>query len=221
MDKEKLFQQLQKQKKAVLLGLLDDAYEVMTPSQRRQIFSHLLQQIPPTAIDGNHLLQQVQQFDAASRAGEYYAPFRVNSKNFMDIPEETSAWFDRLGDLLQDSSRLTVQGDHEQAVACFQILYRLIDVMESGEEIVFADELGSWMIPGDGKQYVDAYLTSLAAIATPEQFTEQALPLIQRDSYSSFMHQVYQTACKLATPAQKKQLQAEAKRQNIRTQPKS
>lgn len=212
MDKETLFQQLQRQKKAVLLELLDGAYEAMTPSQRRQIFSHLLKRVPPAAIDGKSLLEQVQQFDQASRAGEYYAPFNVNSKNFMEIPEETSAWFARLGDLLQDSSRLTAQSDHEQAVACFQILYRLIDVMESGEDIVFADELGSWMIPGDEKQYIDAYLASLAAIATPEQFAEQALPLVHRDSYSSLIHQVYQTACKLASPAQKEQLQAEVKR---------
>ncbi len=93
--------------------------------------------------------------------------------------------------------------------------------MESGEEIVFADELGSWMIPGDEKQYISAYLTSLAAIATPEQFTEQVLPLVKRDSYSSFVRQVYKTARKVGNAAQKKLLQAEAKRQNIRTQRKS
>jgi len=220
MDKEKLFQQLQRQKKAILLELLDAAYEAMTTGQRRQIFSHLLKQVPPTAIDGKHLLEQVQQFDKASRTGEYYAPFRVNSKNFMEIPEETNAWFARLGDLLQNSSRLTAQGNHEQAVACFQILYRLIDMMESGEDIVFADELGSWMIPGPEKHYINAYLTSLAAIATPEQFTEQALPLVRRDAYSSFADQVYATACKVGNPSQTQHLQAEVARQNIRTKPK-
>jgi hypothetical protein len=221
MDKEKLFQQLQQQEQAVLLERLNDAYEVMNTSQRRQIFSHLLQQLPPAVIDGKHLLQKIQKFAQDSHAGQYYAPFNVNSKNFMNIPEETEAWFDELGDRLKDCSRLTEQGEHEPAIACFQILYQLIDAMESGESIVFADELGGWMIPGDEKLYVDNYLTSLAAIATPEQFTEQALSLVKRDSYASFVHQVYKTACKLGNATQKKQLQAEVKRQNIRTRRQS
>ncbi len=120
MDKERLFQQLQQQDNAVLLELLDDAYEGMDTNQRRQVFSHLFTRIPPAFIDGNHLLEGIQKFDKDSRAGEYYAPFNVNSKNFMDIPEETEAWFEQLGDFLQDSCRLTEQGEHEQAIACFQ-----------------------------------------------------------------------------------------------------
>jgi hypothetical protein len=40
--------------------------------------------------------------------------------------------------------------------------------MERGEEIVFADEYGSWMIPGDEKTFVQAYVTSLAAVETPD-----------------------------------------------------
>lgn len=221
MDKERLFQQLQQQENASLLELLDHAYKVMDTNQRRQVFSPILKQIPATLIDGKRLLEQIQKFDEDSRTGEYYAPFRINSKNFMDIPEETEAWFEQLGDFLQNSSWLSEQGKHEQAIACFEILYQLIDAMESGESIVFADELGGWMIPGDGKQYIEAYLTSLAAIATAEQFTEQALPLVKRDSYSSLVHQVYKTACKVGNAAQKKHLQAEVKRQNIRTQRKT
>ena len=49
------------------------------------------------------------------------------------------------------------------AAACFGILYELIDAMERGDEIVFAEEVGGWMIPGDEKEYVAAYMTSLAA----------------------------------------------------------
>ncbi len=221
MDKERLFHQLQQQDSTVLIELLDDAYEIMTTNQRRSVFSHLMTRVAPVVINGKQLLAQIQQFNQDSRAGAYYAPFNINSKNFMDIPEETETWFEHLGDFLKDSSRLTAQGEHEPAVSCFQILYQLIDAMESGEDIVFADELGSWMIPGDEKQSITAYLTSLAAIATPEQFTESALPLVRRDSYSSLMHQVYTTARKVGNPAQKKYLQAEVKRQNIRVQPKS
>ena len=37
------------------------------------------------------------------------------------------------------------------AAECFVLLYDLIKQIEKGEEIVFADELGMWMLPGDEK----------------------------------------------------------------------
>jgi hypothetical protein len=42
--------------------------------------------------------------------------------------------------------------------------------MESGEEIVFADEYGSWMIPGDEKHYFvsEAYRSAIR-VATKAQ----------------------------------------------------
>ena len=73
--------------------------------------------------------------------------------------------------------------------------------MECGQEIVFADELGSWMIPGDEKKFIAAFLKSLAAVATPEEFTAVAIPLIRRDSYLSFADQVHRSATRVATTA--------------------
>ena len=46
----------------------------------------------------------------------------INSKNFSHIPDKTDEWFDRLGDLLKDACKLTRQGDHAGAVACFDRL---------------------------------------------------------------------------------------------------
>lgn len=217
MDREHLFQQLQQQDTAVLLELLELAYDEMNTNQRRGVFGSYAKRTPPAVIDGESLLAAVEAFQQESLAGRYYAPFMINSKNFMDIPEETDEWFERLGDLLSDSSHLTQQGEHEWAVACFQILYDLIDVMESGEEIVFAEELGSWMIPGNSQQFIANYLTSLAAISTPEAFTEQVIPLLQRDRLNSFADQVYPTALKVGNAKQTAHLKAEIKRQNIPT----
>jgi len=44
---------------------------------------------------------------------------------------------------------------------------------------VFADEVGSWMIPNDEKQSIAANLASLAEVAAPESFTATALPLLK------------------------------------------
>jgi hypothetical protein len=89
--------------------------------------------------------------------------------------------------------------------------------MEKGDEIVFADEFGSWMIPGDEKKFIAAYLSSLAVVASPESFTTTALPLLKRDSTYSFSCQVYATAVRVANKEQLAKLKAEIKRQNVRT----
>ena len=89
------------------------------------------------------------------------------------------------------------------AVQCFKLLYELIDKMEDGDEIVFADEYGSWMITGDEKRLIKTYLSSLAAISTPEDYVNGAISLIKRDSYESFHNKVYTTAIKIAKEDQK------------------
>jgi len=169
-------------------------------------------------VDGRKLLRAIKKFQRESLAGTYYAPFNMNSKNYMFIPPETEAWFDRLGELLATSVQLTKQQDFQLATACFGILFELIDVMESGEEIVFADEYGSWMIPGDEKHYVAAYLKSLAATTTPEGFVAVALPLIRRDSGQNFVGEAYRSAIRSTTKAQRELLAAEIDRLNIKTE---
>jgi hypothetical protein len=220
MDKIRLFEYLEEKDSSVLLNILKAAYDEMTINQRRVVFGIFVEEIPPASIDGEILLEEITIFHTESLDGVYYAPFDINSKNFMDIPEETEEWFEKLGDFLESSSQLTIQGHHSLAIQCFELLYELIDEMESGEEIVFADELGGWMIPGDEKKFITAYLTSLSAITTPEEFTEKALPLIRQDSYESFANKVYTTAINIAKEKQKAYLKAEIKRQNIKTRPR-
>lgn len=220
MDKDALFKHLSTQEPAVILDLLGQAYDQMGHDQRHWVFGKVVESLPPEPVDGEILLDEIQIFEDNSLAGTYYAPFNVNSKNFMDIPEETEEWFEELSDFLKVTTQLSRQGDHRDAVECFKILYSLIDTMERGEEIVFADELGGWMIHGDPKAYITAYLTSLAAVANPEEFAAVTAPLVQRDSYQSFSDQVYPTALRIANEAQKEHLEAEIKRQKIRTTPR-
>ena len=217
MNESRLFEFLATCDPSALLNLLRAAYDAMDHDQRQAVFGRLAKAQPPAPVEGETLLDEVEEFRRASLAGEYYAPFAINSKNYRHIPEETKEWFERLGDLLQASVQLTTQGDHLHAAACFSGLYELIYVMERGEEIVFADEIGSWLIPGDEKQAIAAYMASLAAIAAPDEFTKAALPLIQRDSRQSFATQAYASAARVATAAQRAHLEAEIQRRKIRT----
>lgn len=217
MDKIRMFKFLSEEEPAVLLDLLSKAYDEMDYDQRQYVFGKYVRELPPAPVDGEVLLGRVERFRSDSLAGVYYAPFAINSKNWTHVPEETKEWFGEIGDLLKASAQLTEQGDHLHAVACFDVLYELIDAMESGDEIVFAEEYGSWMIPGDEKQYIAAYVTSLAETASPEEFAETVAPLVRRDSYQSFSKQVYPSAIGVASEAQRTALEAEIERQNIRT----
>src|SRR3972149_5359551 len=97
-----------------------------------------------TPVDGKELLRAIKRFQRESLAGTYYAPFKMNSKNYMVIPPETEGWFDPLGELLTDSIQLTKQKDHQPAPPWVGFSFELIGAMASGKEIVFAEEIGSW-----------------------------------------------------------------------------
>jgi hypothetical protein len=218
MKKDRLFQSLSAEDTTTLLELLRNAYDFLSHDDRDTLFGQYVKEMPPAPVDGEALLANIEHFAVMSWDGIYYAPFMISSKNFMDVPEETEEWFEKLGDFLQDSRRLTAQGDFLHAVACFGLLYELIDEMESGDEIVFGDEIGSWMIPGDEKQYLRAYITAVAQTAAPDEFAAVVVPLARRDSYQSLTGEVYATACRLANTAQKEILDVEIKRLNIHTE---
>ena len=107
--------------------------------------------------------------------------------------------------------QLTSQGDHGWAVKCFDVLLDLIGHMEKGEEIVFADEMGSWMIPIDDKDWIAAYMISLAATAEPAEFAAKAIPVISRDSGQSFTGKAYASARKVANKEQLGELEAQVR----------
>ena len=219
VEKDPLLQVLKRQKKATLLELLEHAFDRMDNQQRRAVFGTIAKKPSPARVGGKALLEQVRQFHRDSLNRRYYAPFMINSKNFRHIPDETEEWFERVGDLLKGASKLTHQGDHAGAVACFDLLFELIEAMEDGREIVFAEECGSWMIPAEEKVWVADYLASLAATEGPDTFATKALPLIERDSCQSFCAQVYKSALKVANKDQAARVKAEVQRQRIRTGP--
>jgi hypothetical protein len=179
VNKKYLFDFLEKQDASTLLQLLDVAFDTLTTNQRHEVFGKLKIDVKASHVNEKTLLKEVKKFYDDSLRGVYYAPFDINSKNFMHIPEETEEWFEKLGDLLGDAAKVSEKGNHKVAVECFKILYELIDKMEDGDEIIFADEYGTWMIPGDEKVFIRAYLRSLSAVSTPKEYAEAAIPLLK------------------------------------------
>lgn len=220
MDKDALMRRLFRQPATLWFKLLGSAYDAMDQHQREAVFGEYAAATKPNAnVDAQALLRRIKQFHGDSFAGKYYAAFNVNSRNWSHIPKSTSAWFDRLGEHHIETMELTRQGLHTDAVTGFSLLYDLVAAMEAGQEIVFADELGSWMIPVDESKVMGAYLKSLAAIATPEHYAQVTIPLIKRDARHSFSDKVYATTLRAAKAKQKAYLLAEIKRQHVETGP--
>lgn len=202
MNKTKLFECLKKKKKSDLISLLNDCYDSMKVKQISEVFSCMEEESNKIPSDGNTVLKNVENFFKDSLNGVYYAPFDINSKNFMDVPEETDLWFEKLGDFMIESSNLSAQGDHINAVKSFEILFELSTKL-GDDEIVFADELGMWMLPIDEKPCISAYFKSAAAILNPDEYASAVLPVIRRDSYSSFCNKAYEKAKHSASKEQK------------------
>jgi hypothetical protein len=216
MDEDVLFKVLKRQTKATLLELLYSTYYETNTQQRRHIFGGLIEESKPSKNVAQEITRESKKFYKDSLARVYYSPFDINSKNFSHIPEETEEWFEKLGDLLESSTQLTKQKEHTSAVESFEILYELIVKMEYGEEIVFADEYGSWMIPGNEQDFLDAYISSLAEVKMPDEYIKIVIPLIKRDSHSSFCNKVYSLAVKHSNKEQEKSLIEAIKEKNIK-----
>jgi hypothetical protein len=219
MNKTKLFAYLKKRKSSELIKLLDGCYNLMKTRDIDAVFGHIESKLPinKSPNDGKKLFKIVDRFRDASFDGEYYAPFDINSKNYMNVPEETDMWFEKLSDLLTDSTNLSNQGYHINAVKCFEILFMLMENVDRGEEIVFADELGMWMLPINEEPCINAYFKSAAAIYEPDKYVKAVLPLIRTDGYSSFKNKAYEKAKRAASKSQKLLLDSEIIRHEIRT----
>jgi len=57
----------------------------MDHDQRWSVFGKMEEAIPPSPVNGKTLLAEIEQFQRNSLADAYYAPFNINSKNFLHI----------------------------------------------------------------------------------------------------------------------------------------
>jgi hypothetical protein len=217
LNKEKLFAYLEKQKPLELIKILDDCYSCMKSRDIRNVFVHYEDKfLSESKSDGENVLRSVHKFSEDSLNGVYYAPFDINSKNFMDVPEETALWFEKLAEFLTEGLYLSMQGNHVHAVQCFGILFELINKLGS-EEIVFADETGMWMLPIRKEPCIKAYLESAAIILEPEEYVHAVLPVLHYDSHSSFLNKAYETVNRTANKNQKALLEIKINQANTRT----
>lgn len=217
INKKKLFAAINKLKKSELISLLEDSFDNMEGGTQRNVFGELFKEHTKRERTPEKLLEEIEKFYNKSKEGYYYAPFNVNSKNFSDIPEETDEWFDEISDYLDFVSELVKEEQYKIGLKCFTLLFELIDKMEKGEEIVFADELGDWMISAK-EDYMEKYIITISKeIEEIEEYVNILIPRIKSDSYFAFSKKVYKKVKKHSNSIQLKAINKEIKLQSIRT----
>lgn len=149
IDHNFLLSYLKKCKKGELLQYLEWAMDLMTMAQLHDLFGPLLVEQTIKPLRPEQVLEAIRTFHADSFAGVYYAPFDINSKNFMDIPPETDMWFRDISMWLDRACELVRENPSDTARQCLELCMELVGAMNDGEDIIFADEYGDWMITAE------------------------------------------------------------------------
>lgn len=214
VNEKTIFEIFKKLKKSELVEYLKSSFYEMDNGQRRRVFLELQNSVVNKNIKPTELYSKIIEFHKKSVAGEYYAPFTFDSKNFDHIPDETDEWFSELSYYLDETSKLVEKKEYGIANKCFERLYESIEEMENGE-VVFSHECGTWMIFAK-LDYDNFYIISLSQTEDENNFAEKVVPLLERDSNESFSNKIYSKIKKAANSKQFKKVQEEIKSKNIR-----
>ncbi len=215
IEEKILFPLLDKLKKNELKEYLKTSFYEMNDEQKRDVFGEIYEEKLSGGRNLQKLYSEIKKFHEKSVNGDYYAPFMINSKNYSDIPQKTNEWFSELSYYLDLSSRLVEREEYNLSNSCFELLFDLVSLMENGEDIVFADEYGTWMIICNS-DYNESYIKSLAKVENEEIFTEKVIPLLKRDSYESLSEKIYTKIRKYSTKEQLKRVEQEIGSNKIR-----
>ncbi|MGB3852587.1 MAG: hypothetical protein WA958_21660 [Tunicatimonas sp.] len=214
VNEKTIFEIFKKLKKSELIEHLKSSFYEMDDRQRRDVFLELQNSVINKNLKPKELYPKILEFHKKSITGEYYAPFDINSNNFMHIPNETDEWFSELSYYLDETSKLVEKKEYGIANKCFEKLYESIEEMKDGE-VVFADEYGTWMI-STKLDYDNFYIISLSQTEDENKFAEKVVPLLRRDSYESLSSKIYSKIRKSANSKQFRKVQEEIKSKNIR-----
>ena len=127
------------------------------------------------------LLADVMSFDKASRAGEYYESFMVNSANCTAQSTGTTAWIATCHRLLDRCVAEEGKSAPAEIRAAFDVLFGLLDYIDQGNDdvIFFADEGGAWQVGVVWPQVLPSWFRVLSVTATPEEYAKRITSLIR------------------------------------------
>ena len=219
IDRDKLCSAVCRLDNDALRNMLDDAINVLPQTQLvklavRYLDVKSLQVSEPTRAG---LLAEVKAFEKASRAGDYYESFDVNSKNYMEVSGGTRAWVAECGRLFDRCVKAAGKGKPVEMCDAFEILFALLaHIDECLDDIVFfADEGGSWQVGVDWSKVLPTWFACLATVAEPDEFARRVVDRV--DCYARYARDTHLTTAEnLASDAQRKALIARTSWKKIR-----
>jgi hypothetical protein len=183
IDRDKLRAAVRKLGNECVFYMLDDAIELLPPAKLHKIakkyldLNRLRPDVPATKPS---LLSDVKRFEKASLAGEYYEPFFVNSKTYMQKSAGTTAWIAECCRLLDRCVIEAKQSKPAEVREAMDILFGLLSHIDEGHDdvIFFADEGGSWQVGVDWDKVLPVWFKVLSATAGPEEYAERITALL-------------------------------------------
>jgi hypothetical protein len=163
--------------------MLDHAIERLSPGDLEQVVRPYLQleriRHDASAVEPVGLLVRVRAFADATRAGEYYESFDVDSRNFTMLSRGTLAWISTYRRLLDRCVAETGREDASEVLAAMGVLFELLERIDEccDDLLFFADEGGSWLVGVDWRQVLPAWIRVLSEATDPEDF---AVAVIER-----------------------------------------
>lgn len=218
IDRDKLRAAVRKLGHEYVFYMLDDAIDLLPPTKLHQLVRKYLDvdSLRPDGKSGAkaNLLAAVKAFDQASRAGEYYESFMVNSRNYMEKSTGTTAWIAEFRRLLDRC--VAEHGNLQSAESreAFDVLFGLLDHIDECHDdvIFFADEGGAWQVGVDWARVLPSWFRALSATAAPSEYAERITTLLRRH-YAYGSEKMLALARKIATAEQREALAGVTDRQ--------
>jgi hypothetical protein len=217
VDKDKLRAAIRKLGHEYVFYTLDDAIDLLPPTKLNKLgakYIDLKRLRPDNGKKNVSLLVDMKAFDKASRVGEYYESFMVNSNNCMEQSTGTTAWISEHGRLLDRCVGEQKKGNPGEIRQAFDVLCGLLDYIDecNDDVIFFADEGGSWQVGVDWDRVLPPSFRALSATAAPEEYAERIDSLLKHH-YNYGRDKMLAVAHKTATPEQRAALADAAGRQ--------
>jgi len=153
------------------------------------------------------LLAEVQAFQRACVAGDYYEAFDVSWKNCTQSSLGALAWIADFRRLLFRCAAETKKRNVADVRRAFDILFELLDRFDDADNrmVFFADEGGSWMVGVDWKRVLPAWFWVLSVTADPAEYVRRFEAFVGR--HCNYQRaELLAGARNVATPAQQKKL---------------
>jgi len=219
IDRDKLRVAIRKMGTEYVFLMLDDAISLLPERRLRKLIAQYLNphEFRPDGPRKVDLLANVQAFQKASLAGEYYQAFAVNSKNYTEKSGGTLAWIADCLRLLELCVAQSKKEDPKTVCQAFEIIFSLLSKIDEGNDdiLFFADEGGSWQVGADWENVLPAWFRVLSATAGPSEYAQGINTLLKRH-YEYGRIKMLAAARKIATPAQRQALREHESERAIR-----